>query len=70
MSKVGIMTLVRVWFIVMLPNKSFVMDLKYFPSYFGPVADATKFLIDSRNRGLLNTADNTESISLDINKIK
>lgn len=60
MSKVGTMTSVRVWFMVMLPNNSFVMDLRYFPSYFGPVAEATKFLMDSRKRGLLN---NTKLVS-------
>ena len=40
MSKVGMITSVSVWFIVMLPNNSLIINLRYLPSYFGPVADA------------------------------
>ena len=36
MSKVGNITFVRVCLIVKSPSKSFVNDLRYFPSYFGP----------------------------------
>ena len=53
MSNVGIITSVRVWFIVVSPSVSFTMDRRYLPSYLGPFADTIKFLTAFRNPGLL-----------------
>ena len=41
MSKVGMTTFVKVCSTVRSPNSSSVNDLRYFPSYFGPVAPNT-----------------------------
>lgn len=41
MSKVGMTTFVKVCLRVRSPSNSSVNDLRYFPSYFGPVAPDT-----------------------------
>ena len=39
MSKLGMSTFVKVSFNVRSPRNPFVNDLKYLPSYFGPVTE-------------------------------
>lgn len=45
-SKVGMMTLVRVCFRVRLPSSSAVNDRRYLPSYFGPITEPSKLVAE------------------------